>query len=1029
MNIDMREPNKAILRTQRHIDTIQEIRHKLKDATRFSEIDLSHGYHQIPLDEDSRQISTFQSHEGLHRFKVLFFGASPASDLFHEEIKTAMNGVPGCVSIHDNILVWGSTAEEHEANLEACLQRMEDRNLNARYSKCNFGKTSVSWFGWIFSADGMSADPQKIQSILEAGQPQNCEDIKSFLQACQFNAKFMLDSDLAYAQITAPLHASTRKGATFNWLQECEDAYNQIIEAMTSETTLRPFDPKLKKKLVTDAGPTGIAASIFQELPDGTWVPIDHTSRSLTACEIKYSQIEKESLAQAWGMTIHRYYLLGIHFESFTDHQPLIPIYSGRKKGNARVERHRLKVQGFQYDMKYLPGKGNPCDYQSRHPLPLESFTERQLEDMVIDVDDELCINKIITDDLPDAITLHMIQTATKEDPVSQKLIQAISRGYIGNDDELKPYRQMLHELTYTRGIILRGDKLVIPDTEFAPGVGSLRQVITDIAHEGHQGIVKCKQLLRSKVWFPNLDDMVEAKVSGCIACQATTFTPRRDPLKPSPLPQRPWQNVASDLWGPLPTGGHVLVLVDEYTRYPEIEFLHRTSADAVVPHLNRIFSTHGFPEQLKTGGPPFNGTDSHGFQMYMRWAGIKHITVSPEHPEANGLAENFMKMVKKVWHTTQIEKKNFRQEIFKYLRHYQSTPHSSTGRPPTELLFNRKVHTRLPSFQEPAHDPQVQLHHSLAKAAQKAYKDAKSNVKPHDIQPGDLVLLLQKDSKKQSRYDPQPYTVTQVQGSQIIAQRGNKIRLCDAQMFKKVMPHATTNYHDMCYPLNLHTHETSDFSWDKRSVSGTITLPHAPPAQPNRTDRAQHPGPTAPPRSGSPPRRPGTPSRLGQMPIVQPDLGALFQPGPVPLPQTGLVHLCQPGSLPLPQPGQAPHHQPGPMHPSQPGQVRLPQPGQVRHHQPGPRHLSQPGPVPLPQPGQVRHQPHPMRPSQPGQVPKHQHCQVPHPQLGGLPRLEPNQLAAHLVDLVPAHNTSRLPRHHPNWVPLPPCHGQLHLP
>ena len=853
MNIDMREPNKAILRTQRHIDTIQEIRHKLKDATRFSEIDLSHGYHQIPLDEDSRQISTFQSHEGLHRFKVLFFGASPASDLFHEKIKTAMNGVPGCVSIHDNILVWGTTAEEHEANLETCLQRMEDRNLTARYSKCNFGKTSVSWFGWIFSADGMSADPRKIQSILEAGRPQNCEDIKSFLQACQFNAKFMLDSDLAYAQITAPLRALTRKGATFNWSQECEDAYNQIIEAMTSETTLRPFDPKLKTKLVTDAGPTGIAASIFQELPDGTWVPIDHTSRSLTACEMKYSQIEKESLAQAWGMTIHRYYLLGIHFESFTDHQPLIPIYSGRKKGNARVERHRLKVQGFQYDMKFLPGKDNPCDYQSRHPLPLESFTERQLEDMVIDVDDELCINKIITDDLPDAITLHMIQTATKEDPVSQKLIQ------------LKPYRQMLHELTYTRGVILRGDKLVIPDTEFAPGVGSLRQVITDIAHEGHQGIVKCKQLLRSKVWFPNLDDMVEAKVSGCIACQATTFTPRRDPLKPSPLPQRPWQNIASDLWGPLPTGGHVLVLVDEYTRYPEIEFVHSTSADAVVPHLDRIFSTHGFPEQLKTdGGPPFNGTDSHGFQMYMRWAGIKHITVSPEDPEANGLAENFMKMVKKVWHTAQIEKKNFWQEIFKYLRHYRSTPHSSTGRPPAELLFNRKVRTRLPSFQEPAHDPQVQLRHTLAKAAQKAYKDAKSNVKPHDIQPGDLVLLLQKDSKKQRRYDPQPYTVTQVQGSQITAQRGNKIRLRDAQMFKKVMPHATTNYHDMRYPLNLHTHETSDFSWDKKNISGTTTLPHAPPAQPNRTDRAQHPGPSAPPRSGSPPRRPGTPSPAG---------------------------------------------------------------------------------------------------------------------------------------------------------------------
>ena len=187
----------------------------------------------------------------------------------------------------------------------------------------------------------------------------------------------------------------------------------------------------MKTNLVTNAGPTGIAASVFQELKDGTWVPIDHASRSLTPCEMNYSQIE-ESLAQAWGMNIHRYYLLGIQFDSYTDHQPLVPIYSGRRRGNARVKRHRLKVQGFQYEMKYLPGKENPCDYQSRHPLPLETYSAQQLEDMVIDMDDELCINKIITDD-------QMIQTATEQDPTMQKLIKAMQKGYTGNDPDLKP--------------------------------------------------------------------------------------------------------------------------------------------------------------------------------------------------------------------------------------------------------------------------------------------------------------------------------------------------------------------------------------------------------------------------------------------------------------------------------------------------------------------------------------------------------------------------------------------------------------
>ena len=119
---------------------------------------------------------------------------------------------------------------------------------------------------------------------------------------------------------------------------------------------------------------------MFQEQGNGCWVPVDHGSRALTPCEKNYSETEKQSL--------------GIPFDSYTDHQPLIPIYSGNKTGNARVERHRLKVQGFQYTMKYLPDKSNPCDYQSLYPLPLTSYFKQQLTDIFIYDGDELCISK-----------------------------------------------------------------------------------------------------------------------------------------------------------------------------------------------------------------------------------------------------------------------------------------------------------------------------------------------------------------------------------------------------------------------------------------------------------------------------------------------------------------------------------------------------------------------------------------------------------------------------------------------------------
>ena len=286
-------------------------------------------------------------------------------------------------------------------------------------------------------------------------------------------------------------------------------------------------------------------------------------------------------------MNIHRYYLLGIDFDCYTDHQPLIPIYTrGSKKGPARVERHLLSAQDFHFTIRYTPGKSNPCDYNSRHSL---SHEQARGTDTLLDYDDELFISWIITNDLPYAVvTLPMVERVTATDPIMQKLISFIKKGYISEDPDLQPYKQVFQELTFTQGVILRGERLVIPRKELAPGEGNLQQLAVDLAHEGHQGEVKCKRILCSKLWFPNLDQLVQEKVAGC---QATTYTPTRDGVH--------YQME------------HMLVMIDKYSRYPTVDFVNSTAAKAVIPHIDTSFSTHGFPETVKTdGGPPFNGTD-----------------------------------------------------------------------------------------------------------------------------------------------------------------------------------------------------------------------------------------------------------------------------------------------------------------------------------------------------------------------------------------------------------------------------------
>ena len=121
MNIDARPYNKGAKHTRYHVTTPQEARHKLKGAKVFSEFDMGNGFHQVPLNAASQVI--FQSHLGLHRMKRLFFGPTNSSGIFHHEVTKVFAGLVGCITIHDNLLVYGGDEKEHNRNMAAMLER------------------------------------------------------------------------------------------------------------------------------------------------------------------------------------------------------------------------------------------------------------------------------------------------------------------------------------------------------------------------------------------------------------------------------------------------------------------------------------------------------------------------------------------------------------------------------------------------------------------------------------------------------------------------------------------------------------------------------------------------------------------------------------------------------------------------------------------------------------------------------------------------------------------------------------------
>ena len=310
-----------------------------------------------------------------------------------------------------------------------------------------------------------------------------------------------------------------------------------------------------------------------------------------------------------------------------------------------------VRMLDYEFKVEYRPGKTNISDHTSRHPLPRENCTKRELGSTK---DVKQYVNFVIASDIPRAISKEELVKATENDEQLQKVITCIQEKIDHKDPGVKAYSSLFDELTAADGLILHGERIVVPR--------ELKEAMVKTAHEGHQGMVRTKQLLCAHIWFPRIDKMIKKHVGKCLAGKATIPCHTREPLQMSELPKGPWKKISVDFAGPFPNKDMALVLWDQYSRYPVVEFVTSTSAEAVIPQLTRVFTTYGIPEEVTTdNGPPFNGSK---FAKYAQEQGFRHRKVTPGWAEANGDIKRFMQTVKKTTRVTKIEGKAFRQEV-----------------------------------------------------------------------------------------------------------------------------------------------------------------------------------------------------------------------------------------------------------------------------------------------------------------------------------------------------------------------------
>ena len=657
---------------------VEELFAKVSGGTLFTKLDLSNAYQQLELDDQSSELCTINTHKGLYRYTRLPYGISTAPSLFQRVMDSLLADIPHACCFLDDVLVTGTTDEEHFNNLYKVMSRLENAGLRLRRDKCVFFAPEVTYLGYRINAEGLQPTDKKVQAIIAAPAPTSVSELKSFLGLVNYYGKFLPN----LSTVLAPLHKLLRKDCPWTWGTAQQAAFETCKQKLVSADLLVHFE--LDKQLVVscDASPYGVGAVLAHRELDGSERPIAYASRTLTPAERNYSQLDREGLAVVFAVKYFHQYLYGRQFHITTDHKPLLGLFGEHRQipymASSRLQRWCLTLSAYQYKLEYRPGSANAnADAFSRLPLPgNENDRTPEPGDYV------LLFNALEST----AVNCDKIRHWTHRDPVLAQVKQFIMQGWPHTcpDSQIQPYFNRQSELSMHDGCIMWGSRVVIPPQG--------RKYMLEELHDTHPGISRMKSLARSYVWWPQIDKDLESTVQKCHNCQVNRKSPPVANLHPWEWPQEPWSRVHIDFAGPF-MGHNFLIIVDAHSKWLDVQIMKSTTSQATIDTLRRVFATHGLPQTIVSdNGTAFTSVE---FAEFLSRNGIKHVRSAPFHPASNGLAERavqtFKEAMKKMTDNCSIETK-----IARFLLKYRITPHTTTGQSPSELLMKRKIRSHL---------------------------------------------------------------------------------------------------------------------------------------------------------------------------------------------------------------------------------------------------------------------------------------------------------------------------------------------
>ncbi|XP_060801401.1 uncharacterized protein K02A2.6-like [Amyelois transitella] len=575
----------------------------------------------------------------------------------------------------------GCNDEDHLNNLKEVLKRFKEVGIRLNKSKCLFFQNEINYLGHIISKEGLKKDPAKLEAIINAPVPNNVTEVRSWIGMVGYYSKFVPQLSVKLK----PMYDLLQKDRKFIWTKVCNDSFEQVKKEIVSDNILIHFNRDLPLRLSCDASQNGIGAVLSHILPDGTDRPISFISRVYSKAEKGYSMIHKEALAIYWAVQKFYQYLVGSKFELQSDHKPLQALFGEHKSlpqmAAGRLQRWSTFLSGFNYTFKYIKGMHNViADCMSRLPLQNNSCIKQTNEYEYINlVADQNIVN------------LDLVRSETRKDPILSSVFNMIRYGFpkFTQNNSLKPYLQKKNELYIDQNVIMWGYRVVIPE--------KLRSHLLKELHSTHEGIVKMKCNARSYFWWPGLDMQIENLIKSCDVCMTYRSEPPKAPIISWPRTKVPYERVHADFLGPI-DNKMILLIIDSYSKWPEAFIVKSLDSKQTVERFRECFSRFGLPKVVVTDNAAT--FISKEFSEFLSKNEIVHETSPPFHPATNGFVENAVKTFKFALLKALKDKSNhntsFETLMNRYLFHYRNSIHIVTGVSPSQLMFQRKLRTRL---------------------------------------------------------------------------------------------------------------------------------------------------------------------------------------------------------------------------------------------------------------------------------------------------------------------------------------------